>query len=388
MRAIVPDRQGAGASPETPTGVPSKKSCACGGGCPRCTAGAQAKSHADSDERHEREADRLAQQVANAPASAAGLARVEKADGASSFMQKKLAAESTAHPGEAAARQAIGGGQPLPRSTRAFMEPRLSADFGRVRVHTGDDAAQMNRELRSRAFTFGSDIWLGANENVHDKKLMAHELTHVIQQQGRDRMSAGGGASSAAWIQRSPAARGPTFEDCPGGWQDMIREAVRQGETWVDHVISGLETVLRDPATPLPALHEALVRHFRMDEVPERDRWSRTIRLLRDFREIRVGFEDPPFECESSCNRGVRGYVYTGLFGLIRTLSDVHLCPDWFSLPDALRRTVDVIHEIAHKYADKDDLAYEFKPSAYDALTAGEALENADSFGAFARDVR
>jgi hypothetical protein len=81
-----------------------------------------------------------------------------------------------------------GGGNPLPASTRAFMESRFGADFSGVRLHTGSEAAQLNRAVNAQAFAHGLDIYLG--EGKHDlkssagKQLLAHELTHVIQQTG------------------------------------------------------------------------------------------------------------------------------------------------------------------------------------------------------------
>jgi flagellar biosynthesis GTPase FlhF len=81
-----------------------------------------------------------------------------------------------------------GGGNPLPEETRAFMEPRFGADFGGVRVHTGSEAAQMSSELSAQAFTHGQDIYLGAGRydpgTTAGKRLLAHELTHVVQQTG------------------------------------------------------------------------------------------------------------------------------------------------------------------------------------------------------------
>jgi hypothetical protein len=81
-----------------------------------------------------------------------------------------------------------GGGSPLPDEVRSFMEPRIGADFGSVRVHTDSEAVQMNRELNAQAFTHGSDIYFGAgkyNPSSSDgKQLLAHELTHVVQQTG------------------------------------------------------------------------------------------------------------------------------------------------------------------------------------------------------------
>ena len=79
-----------------------------------------------------------------------------------------------------------GSGAPLPARTRAFMEPRFGADFGKVRLHTGGSAMKLNRAISAQAFTHGHDIYLGKGKNdldtVAGKRLLAHELTHTIQQ--------------------------------------------------------------------------------------------------------------------------------------------------------------------------------------------------------------
>jgi hypothetical protein len=77
-----------------------------------------------------------------------------------------------------------GGGSPLPASVQAFMEPRFGADFSSVRVHTGNTAVQMNRELGAHAFTHGTDIYYGEGNSPGNDPLTAHELTHVVQQTG------------------------------------------------------------------------------------------------------------------------------------------------------------------------------------------------------------
>ena len=82
-----------------------------------------------------------------------------------------------------------GGGQPLPASTRAFFEPRFATDFSEVRLHTDSEAAQFNRAINALAFTYGQDIYLGDGKNNFEsgtgKQLLAHELTHVVQQGGQ-----------------------------------------------------------------------------------------------------------------------------------------------------------------------------------------------------------
>jgi hypothetical protein len=81
-----------------------------------------------------------------------------------------------------------GGGSPLPAEVRSFMEPRFGADFSGVRLHTGSDAAQLNRAVQAQAFTHGQDIYLGEGKtelgSEQGKQLLAHELTHVVQQTG------------------------------------------------------------------------------------------------------------------------------------------------------------------------------------------------------------
>ncbi|MTJ08289.1 DUF4157 domain-containing protein [Anabaena sp. UHCC 0204] len=77
-----------------------------------------------------------------------------------------------------------GGGSPLADGVRNFMEPRFGADFSQVRVHTGSEAVQMNRELGAQAFANGNDIYYGAGKTPGNNELTAHELTHVVQQTG------------------------------------------------------------------------------------------------------------------------------------------------------------------------------------------------------------
>ena len=80
--------------------------------------------------------------------------------------------------------QSKGQGSPLPDSVRAYMEPRFGMGFGQVRVHTGSNAIQMNRDIGAHAFTHGLDIFFGAGNSPANLDLTAHELTHVVQQTG------------------------------------------------------------------------------------------------------------------------------------------------------------------------------------------------------------
>lgn len=80
------------------------------------------------------------------------------------------------------------GGSPLDAGLRVQMEPAFGADFGGVRVHSDSKADTLNRSLQARAFTTGQDIFFRKGEyspgSSSGKELVAHELTHVVQQNG------------------------------------------------------------------------------------------------------------------------------------------------------------------------------------------------------------
>lgn len=79
-----------------------------------------------------------------------------------------------------------GPGQTLPEAVRAFFEPRLGHDLGRVRIHTGIEAARAASSIHARAYTIGSAVVFGAGQyaphTAGGQRLLAHELTHVVQQ--------------------------------------------------------------------------------------------------------------------------------------------------------------------------------------------------------------
>ncbi len=79
-------------------------------------------------------------------------------------------------------------GQPLDAATRSFMEPRFGHDFGGVRVHGDAKAAESARSVSALAYTVGRDVVFGGGQPIlgttTGRKLMAHELTHVVQQSG------------------------------------------------------------------------------------------------------------------------------------------------------------------------------------------------------------
>ncbi|WIV66066.1 DUF4157 domain-containing protein [Natrialbaceae archaeon AArc-T1-2] len=92
---------------------------------------------------------------------------------------------------EATVRRGVrGGGKPLPTQLRARFEARFGADFSDVNVHTNAVANEAARAIGAEAYTLGSDIAFGTGKYrpslTSGKKLLAHELTHVVQQNGSD----------------------------------------------------------------------------------------------------------------------------------------------------------------------------------------------------------
>jgi len=80
----------------------------------------------------------------------------------------------------------LGSGRPLDSATRAFFEPRFGTDFSHVRVHTDSHAAASARSVNALAYTVGHDVVFGAGQYApqtsEGRHLLAHELTHVVQQ--------------------------------------------------------------------------------------------------------------------------------------------------------------------------------------------------------------
>jgi hypothetical protein len=122
-----------------------------------------------------------------------------------------------------------GGGQPLAESTRRSMESRFGNDFSGVRVHTDSRAVGAARDLNAQAFTRGQDIYFGAGRyqpgTPPGQRLLAHELTHVVQQgggrlqetqmqanqmgtQGDTPFASAGGVSNPAQLQQRLGNRG------------------------------------------------------------------------------------------------------------------------------------------------------------------------------------
>lgn len=152
-------------------------------------------------DRYEQEADRMAEQViqmqdTGTASQVSGSGHIQRKCAACEAEEETLMRKSDASGGFAASpalasqlSASKGGGAALPESARQPMEQAFGSDFSSVRIHTDAQAAGMSQSIQAKAFTHGSDIYFNrggfAPENREGKRLLAHELAHTIQQEGK-----------------------------------------------------------------------------------------------------------------------------------------------------------------------------------------------------------
>jgi hypothetical protein len=170
-----------------------QRKCVCGnhkvagGECAECAqkkSGLQRKlAIGASNDPLERESDRVAEQMMAAPLNSA-------VSGAPLHIQRftgQASGQIDAAPASVD-RVLADSGRPLEPTLRQDMEQRFGYDFSRVRVHSGAAAEQSAQEVNANAYTVGHNVVFGAGQfapGTHGgRRLIAHELTHVVQQQG------------------------------------------------------------------------------------------------------------------------------------------------------------------------------------------------------------
>jgi hypothetical protein len=244
-----------------------KTACACGGGCPRCqkksddlkvqtklaisTPGDEFEQEADAVADHVmRMADPVVQRQSCPETSAPSPddeeePRIQRQTNGEGGGGGEVAADFTS---------SLGAGAPLDTASRAYFEPRFGHDFGNVRIHSGPQADKAAASVQARAFTLGRDVVFAAGE--HDpgsesgKRLLAHELTHVVQQSGAGEICVGERhgpvgrrGSAGARVQRVPTyIVAATFlgNGVGGGVNPVMRTRLRAAETAIQATFSAL----------------------------------------------------------------------------------------------------------------------------------------------------
>jgi hypothetical protein len=395
----------------------AESACACGGGCPRCaqsTAVQTSLKISTPGDQYEREADRVAEQVMRmrepesprAPdlmdhVSTSGVQRkcsacAEQAtpDFPEEELQRQALAETdeAGHAGDDVAARVNAlqsGGEPLSKQTREFFEPRFGQDFGDVRVHAGAMAADSARAVSARAYTIGRDVVFGSREyspQTHDgRRLLAHELTHVVQQRGDRRTIQRQSAPEPAAPAAPPK---PKAAPCTETEQEVITK-LQFGPlplilSEVDQFINSSQS--QDPAQRgKPAsVADAIARNFHVTGDAAKPVIAIVKRRLAAVVESEVHAmnircaADPTFrDCQLT-----DAFVADGQAG-VKMLT---LCPSLFAL-DEHARVPSLIRELVRFWNNDVVDRRSTSQRGYTDLSTEEALHNASSYGQLAAEI-
>ena len=229
-----------------------------------------------------------------------------------------------------------GSGQPLPQSEREYFNQRFGADFGNVRIHTGHPAQQLARSISAQAFTVGQDILFGAGHynpsTTPGRHLIAHELTHTIQQLGFE----------PRIVQRT------SYSNCdPKQIKDLIEPAMNAALVDLRDVITALGASPRSDLTSA-----SLFLAFRKEDD------STATKVKAVFEEIRDGLKRDTIYCDQPGNSGILPDILvpeafrcvTSRLGYTNPLFNIHLCMNSWPTVGKVLRLQNLIHEGVHAY--------------------------------------
>ncbi|WP_299222280.1 DUF4157 domain-containing protein [uncultured Aquimarina sp.] len=150
---------------------------------------------------------------------------------------------------ESSLQQSKGGGYHMDASTQLQMNQGIGADFSNVKIHTDTNAIHMNQQLNAKAFTNGSDVYFNQGQynpqSSEGKHLLAHELTHVVQQNN---------TIQGKMIQRMLA--------CPSNYPQMPSTDWRPYPNSTSWFHCGFRTILENRApTPSDPMNECVYDH-------------------------------------------------------------------------------------------------------------------------------
>ena len=262
-----------------------------------------------------------------------------------------------------------GTGQRLSKNTRAEMESSFGRDFSDVNIHTDADAVKMNKELGAQAFTHGKDVYFNSGkynpDSTEGKRLLAHELTHTIQQGGIEN------GNIQPEIQR--------YGGCNSAENTIINSDHSTALSWLNGAIANLASY--NGTTPAN-VQTALSTHFGGSDSRAFGYWVMTNLIYLRSVAWMAGYQ-----CETT---GKSFWACTAPSTLATTFwcvpgVDVRICPGYFT-SSTTDRVSTLIHEWVHKYGCNFDLGYEHE-SGYSGNGTVTQLLNADSFANFVRDA-
>jgi hypothetical protein len=202
------------------------------------------------------------------------------------FFKRDDASAPASEADPAAVAGQLEGGAALDSGVRSRMEGAFGYDFGQVRIHTGDRAADLNASLGARAFTVGRDVAFGAREyrpgTLAGDALIAHELAHVVQQSG-------GGAAPAPVEDEADRSAATAMLSLWGGAKQVARSALPRIRSGLALHRCGHRQETRNPiearTAPPSASELAAMTPFALSQLEER--WL-TGDALRDYARARL----------------------------------------------------------------------------------------------------
>jgi hypothetical protein len=257
-----------------------------------------------------------------------------------------------------AARAVSGDGRALPAAVRQPFEQHFGQDLSQVQLHTDAATGAAARRINARAYTLGEHIGFApgeyAPETQRGRHLLAHELTHTLQQRGNQ------------------VLRRYSTTDCNETQRGIIRSAVARARAMLNRAIARLT------ASPVSAATQTLfANHFGAWAG-----WRRDVVVAHLRRDLSLlGDDDLVFQCESECDADDRAYTYW-VFG------DIHLCPNWLNDGNLNEQAETAIHEVHHWDLLRGhlDLGYHENNSDADTIWI-VAVNNADAYSELAQDL-
>jgi|GEM_PF-2287551 len=363
-------------------------------------------------DQYEQEADRVADQVMRMPDPAIHLQRKcacgngsgatcsECASQLPSAQRSVATQAETAETAPGIVNEVLGSsGESLDPATRSFMESRFGRDFSEVRIHKDARANKSATTVNALAYTVGPHIVFGRNryapESNAGRHLLAHELTHVVQQSSA--VSGNGftigttersqqrqvnpvqGTAGQQRLQRAIAFLDPCRTARPD-WRITVSADAGRARTMLglarrklyDYAFSGTAPA---QVTTMLARHMHTTSRFAAWRLANRALWTATMSYLSGYR------------CSMSCDPGDLAVAIWCV-----PLTDIKICePAYFNDSD-IERSTTLIHEWQHKYACALDIGYEHETtpgflSGYPQTFTGADI-NADNFSSLIRDLQ
>ena len=339
------------------------------------------------DDPLEHEADRVADQVMSMPetipVASSGVSSIQRkcADceeekehiqrkPLASFIQRKETSGGiTASEGVSQQIQASkGGGHSMDGSTQSFMQSRFGADFSGVKIHTGGEAIQMNRELNAKAFTVGKDIYFNDGQyqpnSEEGKRLLAHELVHTVQQEGGptslQRAVSASRVSCHSYPRTYPIFTWMGTNDPLGEIQNADARAIELLTSTIDQLESVMSRIQGGASPFVPTFSDCMAESIqtRLRINPENvgswtgNRAGSVGHFIRWLINLRRTFESGwvRYNCRGPlCESNFGAYILPGQGFL------VNLCVQFWSDPNNDSRAIQLIHELAHVYYNTED---------------------------------